>query len=224
MNSNINSPELKDIWKDHDSILERSMKLNIFCVEKIQTQRSKSKLRPLLFLRIAEAIVTIIISYFLSSFLENSFSNINYAVPLSLLIVFSLYSLYLCISQIIIILRINFSHDIIDIQKKLALLQTHILDYFRLSFIVIPFWLLYPLIGIYIFSESGSLDSMSQNWIFTNLIFGLIVSVFCIYAYTQISYRNIHKRWVRFFIRNAGGKSVTEASEFLKEIYEFEKD
>lgn len=224
MNSNINSPELKDIWKDHDSILERSMKLNIFCVEKIQTQRSKSKLRPLLFLRITEAIVTIIISYFLSSFLENSFSNINYAVPLSLLIVFSLYSLYLCISQIIIILRINFSHDIIDIQKKLALLQTHILDYFRLSFIVIPFWLLYPLIGIYIFSESGSLDSMSQNWIFTNLIFGLIVSVFCIYAYTQISYRNIHKRWVRFFIRNAGGKSVTEASEFLKEIYEFEKD
>lgn len=224
MNSNINSPELKDIWKDHDSILERSMKLNIFCVEKIQTQRSKSKLRPLLFLRITEAILIIIFANFLSAFLENSFSNINYAVPLSLLIIFSLYSLYLCISQIIIILRINFSHDIIDIQKKLALLQTHILDYFRLSFIAIPFWLLYPLIGIYILSDAGSLDSMSQNWLFANLIFGLIVSVFCIYAYTQISYKNIHKRWVRFFIRNAGGKSVTEASEFLKDIYEYEKD
>lgn len=223
MKSDKNSPELKEIWKDQDSILEKSINLNVLCLEKIQTQRSKSKLNPLLALRLFESFVNIVIIYFLRGFLDELTNSIILFTFLSSVILFSFYSIYLCIKQIIIIIQINFSDNIVEIQKKLSLLQTHILDYFRLSFLAVPFWILYPVIGLYVIADAGSIEAIPQNWWFANIIFGLMLLPLCIYAYFQVSYKNINKRWVRFFIRNAGGKSVTEASEFLKEIHDFEK-
>jgi hypothetical protein len=60
--------------------------------------------------------------------LSGIFSNINLVILLGLLIIFSIYSLYLCIVQIINIIQINYSDSVIEIQRKLSELQTHILD------------------------------------------------------------------------------------------------
>ena len=53
----MDSAELKNLWKSHDNILERSVKLNILCVEKLQSQKAKAKIKPLMILRIIESMI-----------------------------------------------------------------------------------------------------------------------------------------------------------------------
>lgn len=213
--------ELKNIWKAHDNILDKSMKLNMLCIETIQSQKSKSKLKPLLILRIIESIVLIKIILFLFGFLYDYLSDIPVAISSVILIIYSVYALFLCSAQIIIIAQINYSDSVTEIQKKLSLLQIHILDYFRLTFLMIPFWLIYPIIGFKLIAEVDIINEMPYWWLISQII---ILMPLSLYAFKQVSYKNIHKRWVRFLINNAGGKSVTKAMEFLKVLDEFKRD
>lgn len=216
--------DIKSIWKSHDDLLDRSMKLNILCLEKIQSQRSKSILKPLLYLRIFETVVHLVIALFLGSILFSVSSKVNIAILIAAVLMFVVYSLVMCIRQIIIIVQINYSESVTDIQKKLSLLQTHILDYFKLVFLAIPFWFVYPILGIYLFANVDVMSSLPQEWWIGNIIVSIIFIFFSIYAYSRVSYKNIHKRWVRFFINNAGGKSVTKAMEFLNVLDMFEEE
>lgn len=135
----MDTTDIKNIWKAHDNLLDRSMRLNMLCLETIQSRKSKSKLRPLLFLRIFETISHIVIALFLSSLIYDVPSSFNMTILLSFVILFVLYSLILCIRQLVILVQINFSEDVLDMQRKLSELQIHILDYFKLVFLIIPF-------------------------------------------------------------------------------------
>ena len=220
----MNTTDIKNIWKEHDNLLDKSMRLNMLCLETIQSRKSKSKLRPLLFLRIFETISHIVIALFLSSLIYDVSSSFNMTILLLFVILFVLYSLILCIRQLVILVQINFSEEVLDMQRKLSELQIHILDYFKLVFLIIPFWFVYPVLGIYLFAGVYDISILPSAWWTGNVIVSILFSIFSIYAYTQVSYKNIHKRWVRFFIKNAGGKSVTKAMEFLNVIDEFERD
>ncbi len=213
--------EIKNIWKAHDSILDRSVKLNIYCIETIQSQKSKSRLKPLLMLRIFESIILLSILIFLAGFTFDNVTDIPVAVSAVILAIYSLYAFYNCAAQIVLITQISYSDSVTEIQRKLNLLQTHILDYFRLTFLMIPFWLVYPVIGFKLFADTDISGTLPGAWVILQFI---LLVPFSVYMYTQISYRNIHKRWVRFLVRNAGGRSVTESYEFLKAIDEFKKN
>ncbi len=213
--------EIKNIWKAHDSILDRSVKLNIYCIETIQSQKSKSRLKPLLMLRIFESIILLSILIFLAGFTFDNVTDIPVAVSAVILAIYSLYAFYNCAAQIVLITQISYSDSVTEIQRKLNLLQTHILDYFRLTFLMIPFWLVYPVIGFKLFANTDISGTLPGAWVILQFI---LLVPFSVYMYTQISYRNIHKRWVRFLVRNAGGRSVTESYEFLKVIDEFKKN
>ena len=212
--------EIKNIWKAHDSLLDRSIKLNIFCIETIQSQKSKSKLKPLLILRIIESIILAIIAFLLGGFLYDNINSIPLSVSASVLIIYTMYALYLCSAQIALITGISYSESVTDIQRKLNLLQIHILDYFRLTFLMIPFWFVYPLIGFKVIADTDIFYMIPVMWWILQIIILVPISV---YLYRQVSYKNIHKGWVRLLIRNAGGRSVTEAAEFLKVIDDFKE-
>ena len=40
-----------------------------------------------------------------------------------------------------------------------------------------------------------------------------------IWRYTQLSYKNIHKKWVRNFIERSSGRRVRKALEFMNELH-----
>lgn len=61
--------ELKSIWQAYDNKLERSLKLNLHCLELIQAQKVKSKLRPLLWQRVIEIVFHSVVIYWLGGFL-----------------------------------------------------------------------------------------------------------------------------------------------------------
>ena len=216
----MDTAEIKKIWKAHDSILDMSIKLNIYCIEKIQSQKSQSKLRPLLILRIIESIILAIITYSIGGFLYDNINSIPLSVSAAVLLIYSLYALYLCSAQISLIAGISYSESVTDIQRKLNQLQIHILDYFRLTFLMIPFWFVYPIIGFKVIADTDIFNLIPAVWWILQVVILVPISF---YLYRQVSYRNIQKSWVRFLIRNAGGRSVTEAAEFLKVIDDFKK-
>jgi hypothetical protein len=57
-----------------------------------------------------------------------------------------------------------------------------------------------------------------------NLSVVAIVIILTIYLFQKLSYKNIHIKWVKAFNESYGGKKLTKAMEFLKDIEEYKRE
>lgn len=216
--------ELKSIWQAYDTKLEKSLKLNMRCLEMIQSQKAKSKLKPLLWPRIAEVMLHSIVIIWLAGFLIKNISVIQYVLSASALILFFAIAFANGIKQIILLKEIDNNEDILTIQKKLTLLQSHLADYIRLTFLCMPTYLAYPIIGFKVLGNFDMVSKLSHNWWIGQLVFTIILIPVCIWLYNQVTYRNIHKKWVRYIIENSAGTRISKAMEFVKDIDDMKKE
>lgn len=216
--------EIKSMWQAYDIKLEKSLKLNLHCLGIIQAQKVKSKLLPLLWQRVSEIILHVIVIVWLINFLYNNFFQLPYAASAIVLIIFYLIAFINCLKQIITIKQMDYSNDVVTIQSSLVILQTHIVDYMRLTFLGIPTYLAYPVIAFKALTNFDIVSQLHGNWWTSQIIFSIILIPVCVWLYMQVSYKNIHKKWVRFIIQKSSGSRVTKAMEFINELETLKKE
>lgn len=215
--------EMKSLWQSYDRKLEKSLQLNIRCLELIQAQKVKSKLKPLFWQRVVETFIHVIVVYWLAVFFYRNFSEWPLALSAISLLVFFGMAMVNGIKQLIIINQMDYSDDIITIQSSLVLLRTHIVDYVRLTFLALPTWLAYPIIGL---KALGGIDiayMLHGNWWTGQIIFTIVTIPVCIWLYSQVCYQNLHKGWVRFIIEKSAGNTIGKAMEFINELESLKK-
>jgi hypothetical protein len=227
----MNTDKLKDIWNADENNPEearilnlQAWALNLQSVEMIQSHKSKSQLTSLLVNRILEVIILIPITLLWGNLLYKNLSDIPVAVSFGIILIFSVCSLVNCIRQLFILSQIKYSENIAGIQEKLAILQTHIIQYLRISFLFLPFYMVYVIVGFKLFANIDIIIFTNQNWFLFYLLNSALLIPVSLWLYKQVTYKNINKRWVRVIIESVGGKSVAKSMGFLKEIEEFRKD
>ena len=214
--------ELKTIWQAQNVKLEKSLKLNLHCLEMIQAQRVRSQLAPLLWQRLIEVLFYIVVIGWLASFLYDHVSQWPYV--LSALALISVYTIAFinCVKQIITVKRIDYTEDVISLQSSLEILQTHVVNYLRLTFLVIPIYLAYPIVG---FKALGFdiLINLQGDWWKAQILFCVLILPICIWLYREMTYKNMHKKWVKLVI-GMSGERVLRSMEFLKELDKLKMD
>lgn len=214
--------EMKSIWQAYDNKLEKSLKLNLHCLEMIQAQKLKNKLRPLFWFRGIEIMLYAVVMGWLMIFLTKHYTDLKTVIAVGVLLVYFSIALTNCIKQFILLREVDLTEDILSIQKKLTLLQSHIVSYLGLAFLAFPTYLAYPVIAFKAVTDYEVLN-MRADWWVANIIFSILITPLCIWLYKQVSYKNIHKRWVKGFVQSWAGKRVAKALEFLKEVDEMKK-
>jgi hypothetical protein len=218
--------ELKSMWHTYDAKIEKTLKLNQRFFEIMQSQKVKSRLTPLLWQRIIELAFHTAAIVLLSIFLYWNFYELPYAASAVLLIAFYSVALVNCIKQIRIIKQMDYSNDLVSIQSSLVILQTNLLNYARLTILCIPAFLAYPVVvskalkdfHLKSFGNFDIIAASNGNW-WTAQFFSTIVLIpLCIWVYKEISYKNIHKEWVKDFIQISSGKRVRKSIEFMNEL------
>jgi hypothetical protein len=224
--------EIKSMWQAYDSKLEKSLQLNLHCIELIQAQKVRSELAPLLWKRGIELVLHAVVIVLLAGFLASHFTEWPYMVSAVLLLCFYIIAFSNCTRQIMIIRRMDYSNDIVTIQSSLVILRTHMVNFVRLAILCIPVFLAYPMvvskaIADYDLKGLSFMDiraGYQGNWWTVQLYASVILIPVCIWLYRQLSYKKIHTRWVRNTIQKFSGSRVTKAFEFINELESLKRD
>lgn len=219
--------DIKPMWQSYEGKLEKAVRLNMRFVELIETQKMKSNIAPLIWRRTAEAIIQTVCIFFLLAFLYRNLFQIVYAVSAIVLIAFYAVAFTNSIKQLIIIRRMDYSNDLITIQSALIMLQTNNLNYARLVVLFIPACLAFPSVltkaikdfHIKALADFDIIALSNGHWWTAQLAATLSLIPLCIWCYTQLSYKNIDKKWVKDFIQRSSGTRVRKAVEFMKELH-----
>jgi len=218
--------ELKTMWLSNDVKLEKRLKLNEQTIELIQTQKVTSKLAPLYRQRVIECIFHIIAIILLIGFLFISISQLPYALSAIALLAFYITTLVNAIKQIQLIKSMDFNTDLATMQSSLVMLQTHIINYAKLSILFIPTFLAYPTVltkvikdfDLKTFADFDIIAKSNGSWWTLQMVAFIVLIPLGIWFYKKVTYKNMDEKWVRRFIQQSSGTRVTEALEFLKEL------
>ena len=228
----MNLSEMKSVWQEYDSKLEQSINLNRHCLELIQTQNVKSRLEPILWFRIIELTLHGTAIALLVAFIANNLFLWPYSLSAFVLLTFYIVASSNCIKQIMIIRKVDNSNDIVTLQSSLALLRTHVVNFTRLAVLFIPTFLAYPMVVSKAIEDLGlkSLSFMDiragyhGNWWSIQITVSIILIPLCIWFYRQVSYKNIHIKWVKDTIRKFAGSRIEKSIEFLQEVETLKQD
>ena len=219
--------EIKPLWEIYDKKLEAAVKLNQRFIHLVEAEKVKSNLAPLFWRRIAEGIVQLGCMAFLVVFLVGNFFQPAYCLSALLLIAFYLVAFINSVKQLTIMKRMDYSSDIVTIQSGLAMLQAHNLNYARMIILFIPACLAFPSVvlkalndlHIKAFSNTDMLTLTGGHWWTAQLVVTLSLIPLGIWCYMQVSYKNVHKKWVKDFIERSSGRRVRKAVEFMRELH-----
>ncbi|RYF96246.1 MAG: hypothetical protein EOO00_03200 [Chitinophagaceae bacterium] len=220
--------DLKSAWHTYDAKVQKALNLNVRFLEMVQTQKVKSKLTPLYWGKLFETAAHGIVMALLVAFLVNNVSDIRYFASGILLLAFYGVALSNSAKQMKIIKRIDYAADVVSIQKNLATLQADTLNYSRLTILCIPTFLAYPPVvskaikdlNLTYFADFDIIAQSGGSWWLAQFVSSVVLIPLCVWMYTQLTSRNIHKPWVKDFIEKASGRRVRDAVEFVRELDE----
>lgn len=214
--------ELKKILEAYDNKLDDKLSLNMSSIKNLQLEKSQNSTRKILMYRVFEVVMFSFLVVFLGWYIANNWDQTHLAISGVIVNVFSLIALVGSIGQVVLLQQIDFSKPIVEIRKKIELVNSHGLLFIKLIFLSVPVWWSYAIVGIDLFIGVDLYVHLDPDFVVRYLVLNFLLIIPLVWAFIRLSYKNLHIKWVRKTIGLFTGTKTIKALEFLNDIKEFE--
>jgi len=214
----MSTDEFQQMWKAYDVKLEKSLRLNLRLFQEVQSQKARSALRSLTVSRVIGIVIGILYVVLLVFAFWYVRTQPVMAVSFAVFIICSVIAIGMYIRELGVIRTISYGGNIVDTQQKLAGIQSSIIWTLRICWVQLPFWSTF-------FVSNELLRKGGREFLAIEIPIVLSLTIAAVVLYRNITVENLHtKKWITWWIRGTGIKSVTRAMEFMQEIEEFKKE
>ena len=215
--------ELKNILEAYDRKLDRNLKLNNEALKNINLEKSEKKTRTVFVHRVIELISFALLALFMGNYIATNWGQTHLAISGIIVHIFTLIALIGSIGQVVLLQQIDFTKPIVDIRKKMELVNAHGLLFVKLIFLSAPIWWSYAIVAIDVFLDVDLYTHLEIDFVIRYLIINALLLIPLIWLFNKLTYKNLHVIWVRKIIVFLSGTKTRKALEFLNDIEEFEK-
>ncbi len=214
--------ELKKIMEAYDNKLDKTLHLNLSSMEGVQIEKSRKKTNKILRHRIFEVVTFSLFVIFLGWYVANNWNQTHLAISGVIVHVFALVALVGSIGQVVLLKQIDFSNPIVEIRKKIEMINSHGLLFVKLIFLSAPVWWSFAIVAIDLFLGVDLYVHLDPDFVVRYLVINFLLIIPLAWVFNKLSYKNLHIKWVGKTIRLFTGTKTMKALEFLNDIEEFE--
>lgn len=214
--------EVKKIMENYDNKLDKTLRLNLSSVENLQLEKFQNNTKKILWYRIFEVVMFSFFAMFFGWYIANNWDQTHLAISGVIVHVFALVALVGSIGQVVILQQIDFSKPIVEIRKKIELVNSHGLLFVKLIFLSAPVWWSYAIVALDLFLGVDLYVHLEPDFVVRYLVVNFLLIIPLAWFFNKLSYKNLRIRWVRKIIRLFTGSKTMKALEFLNDIEEFE--
>jgi len=214
--------ELKKILEAYDRKLDKTLRLNKLSMKNIQLEKSQNSTKKILISRVFEVAAFSFLTIFLSRYIANNWDHTHLLISGVIVNIFSLLALVGSIGQLVLLQQIDYSKPIVEIRKKIELINAHGLLFVKIIFLSAPFWWSYAIVAIDLFLGVDLYVHLDSDFVLRYLVFNFLLIIPLIWFLNKLSYKNLHINWIRKTIGFLIGRKTNKALIFLNEIEKFE--
>jgi hypothetical protein len=209
--------DIKQLWRAYDVKLERSLQLNYKIIREMQTQQAEEKISSFRRNQVFGVVGGIIWILFLVFLIVHALNNIYFVISVGFIALFNIFAVTAYIRHLAMLDKVNITDSITGAQQKLATIQTSLNNVGRILVLQTPFYCTFWY-SQYLVDHGGT-----QFWVINLVIVALFIAA-SIYLFKTLTYKNIHRKWVKAFIESFGGKQIIKAMEFLNDIDDYKAE
>ena len=214
--------ELKMIMEVYDNKLDKILHLNKSSVNELQLEKSRNSTKRILMYRFFEVVIFNFLAMFLGWYIANNLDQTHLVISGVIVHVFVLFASVSSIGQVVLLRQIDFSKPIVEIRKKIELVNSHGLLFIKLIFLSAPVWWSYAIVVVDIFLGVDLYVHLEPDFVVRYLVINFLLIIPLVWIFNRLSYKNLHIKWVRKTIGLFTGIKTMKALEFLNDIEEFE--
>lgn len=215
--------ELKKMLAAYDTKLDQKLSLNVASLKSINLDKSEKSTQSILKYRVIEIVIFSLLALFMGNYIATNWNQTHLAMSGILVGVFTLIALSGSIGQVALLQQIDFAKPIVDIRKKIELVNTHELLFIKLMFLSTPIWWSYVVVGSDYLFNIDLYNNMDSDFVLKYLMVNSLLIIPMIWFLNKLTYKNLNVKWVRKTIGFFVGTKTMKALDFLKDIEEFER-
>ena len=215
--------ELKKMLAAYDTKLDEKLSLNVASLKSINLDKSEKSTQSILKYRVIEIVIFSLLALFMGNYIATNWNQTHLAMSGILVGVFTLIALSGSIGQVALLQQIDFAKPIVDIRKKIELVNTHELLFIKLMFLSTPIWWSYVVVGSDYLFNIDLYNNMDSDFVLKYLMVNSLLIIPMIWFLNKLTYKNLNVKWVRKTIGFFVGTKTMKALDFLKDIEEFER-
>jgi len=211
--------ELKSRWEEMDRKLDASMKLNQRLVRQSLVGRAMSALKWLTPGIAVELAINTILLVILGGFIAAHISEPRFLFPALALHLFAIAHLAGGLHQLVAIWGVSFDEPVLEIQRRLAELRILRIRVTKWTLIIAPLlWPLMLIVGMKML-HVDAYRVLPGPWLAGNFVFGVAFVVVMLALAPRLRKMRIMQR----VMDDLAGRSLANATRFLKDVKEFER-
>ena len=218
----MDAKELKKILAAYNTKHDEKLSLNIATVKSINLDKLEKKTLSILKYRIVEIVVFSLLAIFMGNYIANNWSQTHLAISGIIVGVFTLIALAGSIGQVTLLQQIDFAKPVVEIRKKIELVNAHGLLFVKLMFLSTPIWWSYVVVASDYLFNIDFYANMDVDLVIKYLMINSLLIIPLVWFLNKLTYKNLNIQWIRKTIGLFTGSKTMKALEFLNEIEKFE--
>jgi hypothetical protein len=211
------------LWKEQYEKIDQSLAINKQLLKEVINQKAQSSLQSLIRFKLGGIIAAVIFLFFIGVVLFYAIayysSAANYfIISMAVIFLINIKALYDYIKHLAWIDNIDYNGSITAIQQKLIKLQMSIVQHTRIMFLQLPFWTTFYL------SSKWFPQNVGWGYVVFQCLSTALFAYLAYWLYKNITVQHANKKWVSAIINGSGGKYITKALDFYKEIERFKQE
>ncbi len=214
---------LHELWKQNESLLDETRKLNHNLLKEVKIDKAKRALKQLLFFPISTLIFHSILASYALYFLYMHWGLWYFMASGGAVAYFSTWYGINAVNQIKRIITMDYDAPVVHVQKALSQLKISIVRNLRIAAWLLPFG---PFVGLFFYKAIFDVDLMTI-WNYTMIVsFGIVtivLEVLSLLLLKALRSKNLNKKWLLWLLQG-NGSQVIEALQFLEELKTIETE
>ena len=214
---------LLEIWKQNESLLDQSIKLNTKLLKEVKLDQAKSSLQRLLFLPVSTLVFFILAASYSLHFAVTHHATWYFAFSGAVVTFFSLLFILSSARQLRQILSIDYHAPVVKLQKRMAQIKVSVVHNLRIAAWMLPFS---PFIGLFFFKVLFEVDlaaAVNFNTLVVVGVLTIVLEMISLVIQRALRPKNINKKWLNWFLQGSGSQ-VDQALGFLNQLRDFEDE
>lgn len=214
---------IQELWKQNETFLESTRKLNESLLKEVKTDQAKSSLKSLLFMPVSTLVFYLLTASYGLYFTAIHLQTWYFAFSGLVIALFSILFVASSIRQLKQILSVDYNAPILKLQKDMSKIKTSVIHNLRIAAWLLPFA---PFVGIVFIKAVFDFNLAAQinyNIVYTFGGITIILEILSLLALRALRPKNINKKWLNWLLQKSGSQ-VDEALGFLKQIKDFENN
>lgn len=214
--------ELRKILDAYDQKLDQTLRLKNTSMDGLNLKKSQNSTKKILRYRIAEVVVFSLMALMIGWNIAENWGKTHLVISGVIVHMVALVALIGSIGQVVLLRQIDYSKPIVEIRKKIELVNSHELLFVKLVFLSAPVWWAYPMVAFDLFLGVDLYAYLESEFVVRYVVVNVLLIVPVLWLFHKLSYKNVDVAWVRKTINFLTGAKTVRAMEFLNDIEEFE--